>query len=121
MHAGPYHQLGQTYAALDAWMRERELTRAGPPWEVCLNDPQPVPPDEYRTALIQPIAPADGYADGALVEVVDGGTVVVVVVAPPGGVPARIAFACSVFARASSTFALNVARSPLRSAASASA
>lgn len=56
MHTGPYDTLGETYAALEAWMGEHELRPAGPPWESYLSDPGTEPdPQQWRTLVCWPV------------------------------------------------------------------
>ncbi|GHJ61364.1 hypothetical protein NOK12_38820 [Nocardioides sp. OK12] len=56
LHTGPYDTLGETYAALEAWMREQGLAAAGPPWESYLSDPEAEPdPQQWRTLVCWPV------------------------------------------------------------------
>ncbi|MEN8705273.1 MAG: GyrI-like domain-containing protein [Nocardioides marinisabuli] len=56
LHTGPYDTLGETYAALEAWMREQGLAPAGPPWESYLSDPEAEPdPQQWRTLVCWPV------------------------------------------------------------------
>ena len=56
MHHGPYSSVGETYAALQAWMQANGRPPAGPPREVYLNDPASVPASELLTEIIWPVA-----------------------------------------------------------------
>jgi AraC family transcriptional regulator len=57
LHAGPYDELQQTYAALELWMEQNGCRANGAPWEVYLNDPSLAPdPKDWRTEVIWPIA-----------------------------------------------------------------
>jgi DNA-binding transcriptional MerR regulator len=55
-HVGPYDQVGEAYAALDAWVAENGRQMAGPPREVYLNDPQTTAPAELLTEVVWPLA-----------------------------------------------------------------
>ncbi len=41
IHAGPYDQLSDAYAAIEQWMEAERLAAAGAPWESYLNRPIP--------------------------------------------------------------------------------
>jgi AraC family transcriptional regulator len=63
-HFGPYHKLGETYAKLlGQWLPRsgREL-RADPCFEVYLNHPQSVEPEELLTDIYAPLEPRQGGA-----------------------------------------------------------
>ena len=53
---GPYDQVGEAYAALDAWVAENGRQVIGPPREVYLNDPQTTAPEELLTEVVWPLA-----------------------------------------------------------------
>jgi AraC family transcriptional regulator len=56
VHAGPYDQLSETYAALERWIEANGLRTAGPPWERYLTDPGEHPdPADWRTEIFWPI------------------------------------------------------------------
>ncbi len=56
VHAGPYEQLSETYAALERWIEANGLRTAGPPWERYLTDPGEHPdPANWRTEVYWPI------------------------------------------------------------------
>ena len=58
VHAGPYEQLGETYAAMERWMEEHGCQPNGGPWESYITDPAEHPdPAEWRTEVYWPIAP----------------------------------------------------------------
>jgi len=57
MHAGPYDQLFQAYAAIEQWMEAEGLVAAGAPWECYLNDPSDFPdPKDWKTEVFWPVA-----------------------------------------------------------------
>ena len=55
IQVGPYDQGEASYALLDAYIEENELTRSGMPWEVYANDPTEVSEAEILTHIFQPI------------------------------------------------------------------
>lgn len=56
IHAGPYQTLGETHAALEAWVAAQGRTAAGPPWETYITDPGEVPnPADWRTEVCLPL------------------------------------------------------------------
>ncbi|HSW42730.1 MAG TPA: MerR family transcriptional regulator [Patescibacteria group bacterium] len=56
IHRGPYDTIGQAYAALFGWIEEHGHHPAGPMRDVYLTDPDEVPPEEYLTEVLWPIA-----------------------------------------------------------------
>jgi AraC family transcriptional regulator len=57
VHAGPYDQLGETYAALERWIEAHGHHPAGPPWESYITDPADHPdPGDWRTEVYWPLA-----------------------------------------------------------------
>lgn len=57
MHAGPYEQLTETYAAIERWMEEQGLQKDGAPWESYVADPADHPDAaDWRTLVYWPIA-----------------------------------------------------------------
>jgi AraC family transcriptional regulator len=57
VHAGPYDQLGDTHAAIERWIREKDLRVASPPWEWYVTDPGEHPdPKDWRTHVYYPLA-----------------------------------------------------------------
>lgn len=57
VHAGPYDQLKETYAAMERWIEGQGLRPGGPPWEVYVTDPGDYPdPKDWRTEVCWPIA-----------------------------------------------------------------
>ncbi len=57
VHAGPYDQLGETYAAIERWIEANGLKAAGPPWESYITDPAEHPdPATCRTDIYWPVA-----------------------------------------------------------------
>lgn len=56
MHAGPYDQLSETYAALERWIEANGLRTAGAPWESYITDPAEHPdPGDWRTEVYWPV------------------------------------------------------------------
>lgn len=56
-HHGSYHELAQTYALLEAWMKAQKLRSGGPYFEIYWTDPGLEPdPKKWRTQVIWPIA-----------------------------------------------------------------
>ena len=56
VHAGPYEQLTETYAAVERWMQTNGLRPAGPPWEWYTTDPSEHPdPADWRTEVYWPV------------------------------------------------------------------
>lgn len=57
MHAGPYDQLAETYAALERWMEQNGQRPGGAPWESYVTDPADHPdPADWRTEVFWPLA-----------------------------------------------------------------
>ena len=57
LHAGPYDELRDAYAALERWIADQGLRPNGAPWEVYLTDPGEVPdPQDWRTEIYWPVA-----------------------------------------------------------------
>jgi AraC family transcriptional regulator len=56
VHAGPYEQLSETYAAAERWMEANGCRPAGAPWEWYVSDPAEHPdPADWRTHVFWPI------------------------------------------------------------------
>jgi AraC family transcriptional regulator len=56
VHAGPYEQLPETYAAIEKWMEENGVKAAGAPWESYVTDPGQHPdPADWKTEVYWPI------------------------------------------------------------------
>jgi AraC family transcriptional regulator len=56
LHAGPYDQLGDTYAAMERWMEANGYRPSGSPWESYVTDPGDVPDTkDWRTEVYWPI------------------------------------------------------------------
>jgi len=56
MHIGPYETLGQTYAAMTAWITSLGRTVAGPMWEIYITDPTVEPdPKRWKTEIFIPV------------------------------------------------------------------
>jgi AraC family transcriptional regulator len=59
LHAGPYDQLTETYAAMERWIEANGLRTAGAPWESYITDPAEHPdPGDWRTEVFWPVAAA---------------------------------------------------------------
>jgi AraC family transcriptional regulator len=57
MHAGPYEELQETYAAIERWMEQNGYKPGGPPWESYITDPADFPNTaDWRTAVYWPVA-----------------------------------------------------------------
>ena len=64
-HLGSHESLGDSYGRMNAWIQDNGRTRAGAGWEVYewidpTQQPDPAawpPPAEWRTQLVQPLAP----------------------------------------------------------------
>lgn len=58
-HQGPYDTEGESYAALDDWIRAHDYVTSGPARERYLIGPDTdVPPAEYRTEIEMPVEPS---------------------------------------------------------------
>ena len=58
IHAGPYEQLPETYAAIEKWMAANGVRAGGAPWESYVTDPAQHPdPADWRTEVYWPLAP----------------------------------------------------------------
>ena len=56
MHAGPYDQLSETYAALERWIESNGFRAGGAPWESYITDPADFPdPADWRTEVYWPV------------------------------------------------------------------
>lgn len=58
VHVGAYDRLPEAVAALASWRHAHGRTAAGAYWEVYVDDPSTVPPDEVRTQLVEPLTPS---------------------------------------------------------------
>ena len=57
VHAGPYEQLPETYAAIEKWMAENGVRAGGAPWESYVTDPGQHPdPADWKTEVYWPLA-----------------------------------------------------------------
>lgn len=54
LHIGPYEKVGSVYEAIQAKMKELDLKPAGAPYEIYLNDPAHVLPEELKTEIYWP-------------------------------------------------------------------
>jgi AraC family transcriptional regulator len=58
VHAGPYEQLPETYAALERWIDANGFKVAGAPWESYVTDPGEHPnPADWKTEIFWPLSP----------------------------------------------------------------
>lgn len=55
MHVGPYHKLMETYTEAERWMRANGHEPATYMWELYLNEPNKVPPEQLMTQIFWPI------------------------------------------------------------------
>jgi AraC family transcriptional regulator len=56
IHTGPYDDLGDAHAAVEQYIAEQNLERAGPPREIYLTDPGEVPdPGDWKTQIVWPV------------------------------------------------------------------
>jgi AraC family transcriptional regulator len=57
VHAGPYEQLPETYAAIEKWMTDNGVRAGGAPWESYVTDPGQHPdPADWKTEVYWPLA-----------------------------------------------------------------
>lgn len=57
VHMGPYTELKDAYAALDAWIREQGKTPGDSPFELYMTDPGKVPdPAQWKTEIYWPVS-----------------------------------------------------------------
>jgi AraC family transcriptional regulator len=57
IHAGPYDQLPETFAAMEKWMQAKGHRAGGAPWEWYVTDPAQHPnPADWRTEVYWPLA-----------------------------------------------------------------
>ena len=57
LHAGPYEELPETYAAIEKWMAGNGARAGGAPWESYVTDPGQFPdPADWRTEVYWPLA-----------------------------------------------------------------
>jgi len=54
-YTGPYHQISSAYEALTAWVQQHNYEVSGIAYEIYLNDPSNVPPDELQTQILFPL------------------------------------------------------------------
>jgi DNA-binding transcriptional MerR regulator/predicted transcriptional regulator YdeE len=55
VHKGEYGKLHETYTRLGAWIDSKGYAISAPPYEIYLNDPREVPPDQLITEVYFPI------------------------------------------------------------------
>jgi len=51
MHKGPFHKVGETYAALVGWIMENGYEIIGSAEEIYLSEPEKTPPEELLTEV----------------------------------------------------------------------
>ena len=56
MHVGPYDSTPDSYAVLWQWIGANGYVPNGPPMERYYSDPAEVPPEEYVTEILMPVA-----------------------------------------------------------------
>lgn len=56
MFTGPYDAMYPTYELLGAWIEGQGYRIAGPPSEIYYSDPEEVPPEQYVTEIVFPVA-----------------------------------------------------------------
>ena len=54
-HTGPYDQCGAAYEALTQYIKDNGREATGVAYEMYLNDPQQVPPQELQTLVVFPL------------------------------------------------------------------
>jgi len=57
MHIGPYDDIEAAYNAMSKWIKEHGLEPTGVAYEMYLNDPDEVPPEELQTQILFPLKP----------------------------------------------------------------
>jgi len=55
MHIGPYDEIEAAYAALTEWIEDQGREPTGICYEMYLNDPDEVPPEELQTQILFPL------------------------------------------------------------------
>lgn len=56
MHTGPYDGLGKAHAAMEQFLAQHDLQKAGPAREIYVTDPGEVPdPAQWKTQLVWPV------------------------------------------------------------------
>ncbi len=55
IHTGPYDQLKTAYDHLMAYMESEGFRPSGPAYEIYLNDPGELPPDQLQTKVLFPV------------------------------------------------------------------
>ena len=57
VHEDSYDTVAETYRALDAWLRDRQLDAGDHNWEEYLADPETAPgPAPWQTRIVWPLA-----------------------------------------------------------------
>ncbi len=58
-HVGPYTELGSTHKKVRNWIRDSDFVPSGPAWDIYLDDPEEMDPEEVTTQIIYPVRPTD--------------------------------------------------------------
>lgn len=56
LHKGPYAGLGAVYGEIQKHLDDKGLACTGPSWEIYLNDPSTVAPEDLETEVFMPVA-----------------------------------------------------------------
>ena len=59
MYTGPYSEIKLAYSALSQWMKDNGHEATGVAYEMYLNDPAQVPPEELKTEILFPLRAAE--------------------------------------------------------------
>lgn len=54
-HIGPFDQVERTYALVQEYARDHEMSPSAPPYEIYLDDPAVTPENELRTDIYWPV------------------------------------------------------------------
>lgn len=55
LYIGPYREIEPAYTALSAWITESDRKTSGPAYEVYLNDPGEIAPEDLQTQILFPL------------------------------------------------------------------
>lgn len=55
LHTGPYDQLGETYAEINAWVESSDEQALPGSWELYVDDPSTTAPAQLRTEIFVPL------------------------------------------------------------------
>lgn len=59
VYTGPYSEIEPAYTALSQWMKDHGHEATGVVYEMYLNDPAQVPPQELKTQIVFPLRAAE--------------------------------------------------------------